>query len=192
MLVWVDIETTGLDPRRDVILEVSLAATDAGLFRVFSQIDVQLHFDRKGWEARNGALGEYVANMHTKNKLLLECEHKGVSNALAEASIIAWMEDVGMPVGEVPMCGSSVHFDREFLKKYMPAVEKRFHYRNLDVSSIKNAAKLWAPEIANGAPEKQRGTHRGHDDLLDTIDEARYYQLQIFRRAEARTASGVY
>lgn len=172
MLAWVDLETTGLDPQNDVILEIGVQLTLDDLTFVNSDSAVIQHFGTL-------ALPDLVQKMHTKNGLLAELRY-GEPLAEAELRMIALLQALPEPS---PMCGSSVHFDRGFLKKHMPRLEAMFHYRNIDISTVKELAARWLPmnptlaSIPVPVPQK---LHRVDPDLEDTIAEASFYRDVIF------------
>lgn len=179
-LVWCDIETMGLDPTLHPILEIGFVITDLQL-TVLGACDVQIWDSpayEKFWEAR--AI-DYVKEMHQKSGLLEACQATGATLDVAEEIISDYLEGYGVRDREEPLCGSSVAFDRGFLLTQFPAIEKRFHYRNIDVSSIKEICKRYNPrvyaELENATKKQER--HRSIDDLYDTIGEFRYY-LQEF------------
>lgn len=177
MLTWVDIETTGLDIENDKLLEVGLAVTldDLTLLRKVSFV-VHLPF-------QNYPMPELVRNMHTKNGLLSECQF-GASRLDVEQQLVAVMHSLpsGGGMAAYPMCGSSVHFDRAFLKMHMPRFEALFHYRNIDVSTVKELVNRWYPGGSDLHRPPQQKLHRVDPDLTDTIAEAAFYKELLFAK----------
>ncbi len=174
MMAWVDLETTGLDVDRDVILEVGLAITldDLTLLQKHSFVVNQPRV------TMGMPIDEFVRTMHTKNGLLVEHE-TGIYLDRVEARLIEIMQTFDTPP---PLCGSSVHFDRAFMKRYMPAWEACFHYRNIDTSTNKELVERWPVfrgDVVRPTPLK---LHRVNPDLTDSIAEMRYYKELLFDR----------
>jgi oligoribonuclease len=174
MLLWVDTETTGLDPDKDALLEVALVVTTNTL-EVCWEDSWVLPF-----EQGNIAIDPYVQKMHEKNGLWKAClnQHSGhpadvQHEIIREARV--WTEP-----GTVPMCGSTIGFDRAFLKKHMPDLEKHFHYRNLDVSSFGELAMRLYPEAYANRP-KADGNHRALSDVQGSIALLRYWRQTVMR-----------
>lgn len=176
-LVFVDIETSGLDPQTEALLEVGIAVTD---------VDLNI-MDSGSWVlglamARASDLWDpHVQKMHLSNGLINECASSTLTLAAAERGILSFLYHVGKSA-KFPMCGSSVHFDRAWLKLHMPVVEEWFHYRNLDISSIKTAVNLWTPQKARRS--NGDAVHRALPDLVETIGEFSYYRELLFRQHE--------
>lgn len=170
MLPWIDIETTGLEPHMDSILEVGLMLTldDLTFVRATSFVIVQPYGLPRGMDRT-------ITAMHTKNGLIRELPF-GVTLLEAEQELMKAMNAVASPT---PMCGSSIGFDRSFLKRYMPRLESMFHYRNGDVSSVKEFASRWRSDVAASLPVPQK-LHRVIPDLHDTVNEARHYKQFCF------------
>jgi oligoribonuclease len=169
-LLWVDIETTGLIPRESQILELGLRITDDRL-NTLSEASWVVQFARQ--DLSN--LSDFILQMHTKNGLLFECMKSNMSMAQVEDAASRWLFK-RLPIvadgEEPPMAGSTVSFDRSFLREYMPRVDAHAHYRSFDVSTIKLAARLWSPVLPT---IKGRGTHRVIPDIEDSIAELNYY-----------------
>lgn len=166
---------TGLDPDRERIIEIAVLITDAQLEITAEGPDLVIHqpdtlLDQMdGWNRKH----------HSASGLLERVRASTVSEAEAEAEVLAFLR-AHVPERSVPLAGNSIHQDRRFLRRYMPRVDAHLHYRNVDVSTVKELARRWYPEIYAGAPEK-RGTHRALDDIRESIAELRYYRAQMFR-----------
>lgn len=171
MLIWIDLETTGLNPNEDKILEVSVAITDDNLqeIKTFTQV---------AYYSETPPMNDFVRNMHSVNGLI---EALPFGEPLQEISdrAIAFLEFYDIKANTVPMCGSTVGFDRAFLKKHLPTLEAFFHYRSVDVSSIKELVRRWYPNL--GVPSIQPNKeHRGLPDILDSIAELSFYKENVF------------
>ena len=176
LLGWIDLETTGLKPEYETILEVGVVITTA---------DPELEIvDECSWVIRHSntfreQADPFVEEMHTKNGLWKESGESTLWTDEAESSVCQYLFD-RLGDSKPPLAGSSVHFDRAFLAVHMPCVLKKFSYRNLDVSSIKEASKVLRPELAlPPTPEDDKG-HRALDDLHHSIDELKYYNRVFF------------
>lgn len=176
-LVWVDIETTGLDPDKDLILELGIVVTDSNLDVVNQQSWIFVPYMDKSILDITPA----VVEMHTKNGLWLEwsanANASGRDHLDANDDVISdvrlFLEEAGA-LG-LPMAGSTVHFDRKFLQAHFPEIHRLFHYRNIDVSTIKNLARIYRPKLYESAPLPREKTHRPLADLRDSIAELRHY-----------------
>ncbi len=172
-IVWIDLETTGLDPEASFILEVAVVITDMHL-NPLAQTSIVVHHPD---EALVG-LDEWVQKQHQGSGLLEEVRRSTVSLADAEAAALELVAQ-WCPPRACPLAGSSVCFDRRFLARHMPRLNAHLHYRQIDVSSIKELVKRWYPEkaLANGASAK----HRALPDVLESIEELRYYRTTVFQ-----------
>ncbi|MGH9067014.1 MAG: oligoribonuclease [Acidimicrobiales bacterium] len=187
MLVWMDLEMTGLDPARHVIVEMATIITDDDLAVVAEGPDLVI-------AARSEALAgmdETVRSMHTKSGLLDAI--RGSTTTLEEAGA-ATLEVLRAHVpqpGTAPLCGNSIGTDRGFLATYLPEVDRYLHYRSIDVSSVKELCRRWYPADLKGAPRKAGG-HRALDDIRESVAELAYYRKAIFRPdgAASETAPG--
>ncbi len=168
-LIWIDLEMTGLDPETDTIIEIATVVTDAQL-EVLAEGPVRAIAVS---QARLAAMDEWCTRTHTESGLVRRCLEDGVGLEQAEAETLAFLARY-VPAGASPMCGNSICQDRRFLARYMPKLEAFFHYRNLDVSTLKELAKRWAPEIAEDF--KKDSTHLALQDIRDSIEELRYYR----------------
>jgi len=170
-LIWIDLETTGLNAREDKILEIAVVATDGNLAVAQLGPNLVVHH-----EVSDLVMDEYVRNMHTKNGLLADLPG-GVALEDAERQVLAWVSQFAEPQ-TVPMAGSSIHFDRRFIEEHMPTLLEWFHHRVVDVSSFNECWERWAPHQKLKAPES-RDTHRAQADILDSIERLRFYHGQV-------------
>lgn len=171
-LVWVDLETTGLDARSDSILEVGLVITDGDLNMTATTARLVAPTRRL-----LGQADPVVRDMHAASGLTRELEDGwGLARVDAERVLVDWLSE-RVPADTSPMCGSSVNFDRGFLNEQMPILAAHFHYRNIDVSTIKELVRRWYPQAE---PPHSRGAHRALLDLRDSINELRFYREHFF------------
>lgn len=168
-LVWLDMEMTGLDPNKERIIEVAMIVTDNELNTVAQSPIFTVH---QSDELLN-AMDEWNTATHTRTGLVERVKASTMNEAEVEAQLIAFMQQY-VPEKTSPMCGNSVHQDRRFMQVYMPQLEAYFHYRNLDVSTLKELARRWRPEIAKGVVKK--GAHQALADIEESIAEMRYYR----------------
>ena len=173
-LVWIDLEMTGLDPTRDKILEIATLVTDANLNIL---TEAPTFFISQPEEIIKN-MDEWNSKHHADSGLLDLVRSKGVQEEYAEDKVIEAISPYINP-GVSPLCGNSIWQDRRFLEKHMPKLNKVFHYRNVDVSSIKELVLRWSPEIAKGL--KKTGAHRALEDIKESIIELRYYRDNCFR-----------
>ncbi len=175
VLVWMDLEMTGLDPDREVIVEIATIVTDDQLNIVAEGPDLVVPAPPEVL----AAMDPFVVDMHTKSGLL---ELMKASTLTLEEAGRLTLEFIKSHVPEprtVPLCGNSIGTDRRFLAKYLPDIENHLHYRSVDVSSIKELAKRWYPDLDTSRPEKA-GTHRALDDVRQSIEELRFYRERLF------------
>lgn len=173
-LVWIDLEMTGLDPDRDVIIEIATIVTDANL-NILAEGPV--HAIHQPNEVMQG-MDEWNTRQHGQSGLTQRVRESDVTLEKAEAETIAFLEKL-VPPGKSPMCGNSICQDRRFLVRGMPALERFFHYRNLDVSTVKELARRWRPDVLDGV--KKSGAHLALDDIKDSIEELKHYRERFFR-----------
>jgi len=173
-LIWIDLEMTGLDPDRDRILEIATLVTDAQLNELATGPVLAIHQP----ESVLAAMDEWNQRHHGASGLLERVRKSSVDERQAEAETLAFLRR-WVPEGASPMCGNSICQDRRFLYRHMPRLEAYFHYRNLDVSTLKELARRWAPEVAAGV--KKRGVHLALDDIRESVEELRYYRLHLLR-----------
>lgn len=181
-LAWIDLEMTGLDPEKDVILEIATVITDA-----------ELNLVAEGPVLAIGAPADVLAgmddwnqNQHRKSGLLGRVLASAETMASAEEKTLAFLAQ-HLPAGKIPLCGNSVWQDRRFLGRHMPRLEKFFHYRIVDISSFKELAKRWYPDLP---PFKKSEAHLALADILESVEELRHYRRHIFLPAAASSAPG--
>lgn len=171
-LVWIDLEMTGLDPDNDRIIEIATIVTDKNL-NVLAEGPV---LAVKQPDQLLAGMDEWNTTHHTGSGLIERVQHEGVSEKEAEQRTLAFLQEYTLR-GVSPMCGNSICQDRRFLWRAMPDLEAWFHYRNLDVSTLKELAKRWAPEVAAGFQKKN--VHLAMADIRESIEELRYYRANI-------------
>ncbi len=177
-LVWIDLEMTGLDPDNDVILEIACIVTDGSLEEIHEGPNLVIHATGDQLEG----MVDIVTEMHTKSGLITDVPDSTTTAAQAERLVIEFIAEHVPEPFTAPLAGNSVHADRAFLRKYMPALNDYLHYRIVDVSTIKELARRWYPEAVEKAPKKQ-GDHRALADIRESIEELRYFRETVFRRA---------
>ena len=168
-LIWIDLEMTGLDPLSDRIIEIATIVTDKNLNVIDKGPSVVVH---QSDEMMDG-MDEWCTNQHGKTGLTERVRNSSISEETAEAITISFLKKY-IPAGKSPMCGNSICQDRRFLARWMPELEEYFHYRNLDVSSLKELAVRWAPHTLEGFSKK--GSHLAMDDIIDSIAELKHYR----------------
>ena len=172
-LVWIDLEMTGLDPKADFIIEIATVVTDAQLNLLAQGPVLAIHQT----EAVLARMDDWNQTTHSQTGLLDRVKASNLTQADAEAATLAFLRDY-VDAGKSPLCGNSICQDRRFLAEHMPELESFLHYRNLDVSSIKELAVRWRPGLAGGFSKK--GGHRALDDILESIEELKYYREHFF------------
>ncbi|OEC34296.1 oligoribonuclease [Pseudomonas cuatrocienegasensis] len=173
-LIWIDLEMTGLDPDTDVIIEMATIVTDSQLNILAEGPVIAVHQS----DERLAAMDEWNTRTHGDSGLTQRVRESTISQAEAEAQTIAFLEQ-WVPAGKSPICGNSIGQDRRFLYRYMPTLEAYFHYRYLDVSTLKILAGLWAPQLKDGF--QKRGTHQALDDIRESIAELAYYREHFLK-----------
>ena len=177
-LVWVDLEMTGLDPETDLVLEAAVIVTDGALETLMEGPDLVIAAP----ETALAAMDRVVAEMHARSGLDAEVRASRLTLAAAEEQLLAFVTRHVPVAGTVPLAGNSIHADRMFLRRHMPRLEAHVHYRNVDVSTVKELARRWFPEALQDAPTKGGG-HRALADIRESIEELRYYRKAVFRGA---------
>jgi len=171
-LIWIDLEMTGLDTFNDVIIEIATVVTDKNLNKLAEGPVIAIHQP----DTLLDAMDEWN-QQHHGNSGLVERIKKSQSNVQqAEGETLAFLRDY-VPQGVSPMCGNSICQDRRFMARLMPELENYFHYRNLDVSTLKELTARWKPEILNQFEKK--GAHLALEDILESIDELKFYRQAI-------------
>lgn len=173
-LIWIDMEMSGLDPEKERILEIAIVVTDGRLNTVAEAPVLVVHQP----DALLDAMDEWNRSTHGKSGLVNRVKASALSEADVEERMLAFLEQ-HVPARISPMCGNSVHQDRRFLVRYMPRLEAYFHYRNLDVSTLKELAKRWKPEIMSGLTK--HGKHEALADIHESIDELKYYREHLLK-----------
>mgnify|MGYP001385527645 CR=1 FL=1 len=168
-LVWVDMEMSGLDPEANRILEVAVVVTD-GQLNVVAQGPVLVIHQT---DEHMATMDAWNQGTHGRSGLTEKVKQSTLTEAQAEGQLLAFLKTV-VPAGKSPMCGNTIHQDRRFMARYMPALEGYFHYRNLDVSTIKELCRRWRPEVYKGFEKK--GAHTALADILESVEELRYYR----------------
>lgn len=187
MIAWVDTETTGLDAERGDLLEVALVVTDDNLAEVAAKSVIVQPITPLSLDAWVKSLDSCIQEMHGRNRLLDEIvSGRGMCCHEAEDVILAWVKDVAkiawFDLAQTPLAGSTVGFDRTWLRRHMPMLESLFSYRSIDVSSFTEVAKRWSPAIYEGRPKvKPEGVaHRALSDVRESINYLRYYRASGF------------
>ena len=178
LLVWIDMEMTGLDPSQHRILEIATLITNAELEIVGEGPELVIHQSEEVLEGMN----EWSRTQHAGSGLVDRVRRSATSVTEAETSTLEFIAR-HCEVGAAPLSGNSVHLDRRFLQHHMPKLEAHLHYRNVDVSTLKELVRRWYPSAFAGAPKKA-DRHRALDDLHDSIAELRYYRSSVFRSPE--------
>ncbi len=173
-LIWIDLEMTGLDPDNDRIIEIATIVTDANLSVLAEGPIMAVHQD----DAALAAMDEWNTRQHGHSGLTKRVAESHFSESDAEEATLEFLERY-VEQGKSPMCGNSICQDRRFLYRYMPRLEAFFHYRNLDVSTLKELARRWAPQVEHGVVKQS--SHLAMDDIRDSIDELRHYRQHFLR-----------
>lgn len=172
-LVWIDMEMTGLDPETCVVLEIATIVTDKQLNVLAQGPVIAVHQTDEVLEA----MDEWCTKTHGESGLTKRCQDSDYDVDTASQETIAFLLKY-VPPGKSPLCGNTIGQDRRFLVKYMPELEAYFHYRNIDVSTIKELCARWQPEVLEGF--KKKGVHLALDDIKESIEELRYYREKVF------------
>ncbi|KXW55748.1 oligoribonuclease [Ferrovum sp. PN-J185] len=173
-LIWIDMEMTGLNPVTDKIIEIALIITDSELNQVATAPVMVIH---QSDEILDG-MDAWNKGTHGRSGLIDKVKASLIDEATAEQQLLEFVSQY-VPANESPMCGNTICQDRRFLAKYLPKLEQYFHYRNLDVSTLKELAKRWRPQLYNGF--KKAGKHEALADIEESIAELRYYRENFLR-----------
>jgi oligoribonuclease len=187
-IVWVDCEMTGLEVTIDEICEIGVVVTDGEL----NMLDAGLQLVIKPSDAALSNMGEFVTQMHTDSGLIQEIP-QGITIAEAEQQVLEYIKQWVSEERTAPLAGNSIGTDRMFLNRQMPQLDKFLHYRNIDVSSLKELSRRWFPRVYFQLPKKT-GNHRALADILESIQELRYYRKAILVEApgpDSETAKGI-
>ena len=173
-LIWIDLEMTGLEPDRDVIIEMATIVTDSDLNVLAEGPVIAVHQS----DAALAGMDEWNTRTHGESGLTKRVRESKIDTATAQAQTLAFLEQ-WVPKGKSPICGNSIGQDRRFLCRYMPELEDYFHYRSLDVSTLKILAERWAPAVKDGFVKK--GAHQALDDIRESIAELQYYREHFIK-----------
>ena len=173
-LIWIDLEMTGLIPERHRIIEIATLVTDSELNLLAEGPVMAIHQS----DAELEAMDEWNTRQHGGSGLTQRVRDSAIDEAEAEAATLRFLEQ-WVPAGKSPMCGNSICQDRRFLARWMPGLERHFHYRNLDVSTLKELCQRWTPDIAAGFTKGS--THLALDDIRDSVAELSYYRTHFIR-----------
>ena len=173
-LIWIDLEMTGLDPMTDQILEIATLVTDKQLNVLAEGPAIAIHPP----DAVLAAMGEWCTRQHGQSGLTERVRQSRIGMAEAERASLEFLRQ-HVPANSSPMCGNSICQDRRFMARQMPELERFFHYRNLDVSTLKELAKRWAPGVVAGFTKES--SHLALSDIRDSIAELRHYRERLFR-----------
>jgi oligoribonuclease len=175
-LVWLDMEMTGLEPETERIIEVAFVVTDLHLNVIAEGPVYVIHQS----DATLDAMDAWNKGTHGKSGLIDKVKASTVTEAQAQAEIIAFLKPL-VPKGKIPLCGNTIHQDRRFMALYMPELNDFFHYRNIDVSTLKELAKRWKPEVYKSFKKQQK--HTALADVYESIDELKHYRERFINLA---------
>lgn len=175
-LIWIDCEMTGLDATKERIIEIATVVTDSQLTILAEGPVFAIHQS----EALLSSMDQWNTRQHNASGLVKRVRESDVTESMAEEDTLAFLQQY-VPKGKSPMCGNSVYLDRRFLEVYMPRLESYFHYRTIDVSTLKELAKRWAPKVYAGVQKESK--HLALDDIKESIAELQYYQANLFDTA---------
>lgn len=180
MLIWMDLEMTGLDESRHVIVEIATLVTDDDLNIIAEGPNLVIHQP----DEVLAEMDDFVTNMHTVSGLLEKIKSSTISESDAMQQTLDFIKEHSPEPNKIPLCGNSIRTDRTFLAKYMPEIENWLHYRCVDVSTIKELVKRWDPGLEHARPKSEGITHRAMDDIRDSVAELKFYRDRVFRTAE--------
>ena len=173
-LIWVDMEMTGLDPDSDRVIEIATIVTDTHLNTLAEGPVIAIHQE----ESILAEMDDWNQKHHGQSGLIERVKSSQIKEIEAENMTLEFLRQ-WLPENKSPMCGNSICQDRRFLYRFMPNLEAYFHYRNLDVSTLKELAARWAPDIYNGF--QKTGAHKALDDIIESIEELRYYRENFIK-----------
>ncbi len=182
-LIWIDLEMSGLDVDRDLILEIAVVVTDEKLKVVAEGPNIAIHQADQVLDN----MDEWNTTHHGDSGLTERVRQSQVNEAEAERQVLGFLKQHAV-IHRSPMCGNSVHHDRLFLRKFMPKLTSFFHYRNLDISTVKELVRRWHPQLWKQCQDRQP-QHVALQDVYDSIEELRFYREHFLRLPETRTAS---
>lgn len=172
-LIWIDLEMTGLDPLRDHIIEIATMVTDSKLNVIAEGPSLAIHQPPEVL----ALMDEWNQNQHGQSGLIARVKASKIALDVAESQTLDFLREYVAPKAS-PMCGNTICQDRRFLSRWMPKLEQYFHYRHLDVSTVKELAKMWAPDLYKGL--NKAASHLALDDIKESIEELRYYRDRFF------------
>ena len=173
-LIWIDMEMSGLDPDADKVLEVAIVVTDSQLNTVAEAPVLVVHQP----SAVLDAMDDWNRSTHAKSGLVERVKASSLTESSVEQQLVAFLSQ-HVPPKISPMCGNTVHQDRRFMARHLPGLEAHFHYRNLDVSTLKELAKRWTPAIMAGLTK--HGKHEALADIYESIEELKYYREHLLK-----------
>jgi len=173
-LIWIDMEMTGLNPETDRVIEIALVITDGALTTIAEAPVLVVHQD----DVALAAMDSWNQSTHARTGLIGKVRASTLDEATAEQQMLAFLRE-HVPPRVSPMCGNSICQDRRFLARWMPALEDYFHYRHLDVSTLKELCRRWKPELARGWVKQ--GKHEALADIYESIDELKYYREHFIK-----------
>src|SRR5690554_3751914 len=176
-LIWIDMEMTGLDPDTEHVLEIATLVTSGELEILAEGPDIVVHQS----DAILDNMGEWCTDHHGQSGLTAQCRASTISLAVAEQQTLEFLREHCEP-GQSPLCGNTIGQDRRFMARHMPVLEAFFHYRNIDVSTIKELARRWYPAL-EGYPKSE--SHRAMGDSRESLAELRYYRKHVFRASSS-------
>jgi len=185
IIVWLDMEMTGLDPAKERIIEVATILTDGQLVEIAVGPDLVIHQP----DEVLAAMDDWNKKHHGASGLIERVKASTVTDGDAEAQTLELLKKHCGPKDRPVLAGNSIHQDRRFIRRYMPALDARLHYRMIDVSTVKELARRWYPQLVAKLPQKNE-THRALDDIRESIDELRWYRHNVFAPPPAPPAAG--
>ncbi|XP_055316333.1 oligoribonuclease [Sitodiplosis mosellana] len=174
-IVWIDMEMTGLNVRKDRIMEIACLISDNNLNVLVEHPTIIINQP----DTLLASMDEWCTTTHTQTGLLDECKKSNITEDQAEDKILKFLDQNGVDASSSPLAGNSVYMDRMFLREYMPRLNEYLHYRIIDVSTVKELCKRWNKSIFSNVPRK-KNVHRGIDDIKESIEELKYYRKFMF------------